>query len=352
MASSDWRDGEDRGSDRPRRPDRRELLSSFAPEGETGDHWISVHRPAMACRFSVTLAAADARHVPAARAALDEVDAIEARLTVFRETSELVGVNRRADREPVRVSGELFSVLERCRELHGETGGAFDPTSTPLSRCWGFLARQGRVPSAEEIASARSRVGMEHVVLDAAERTVVFAVPGVELNLGSVGKGWALDRIAEKLRWRGLRRALLGAGGSSFRGWGREEWRLALRPGGELLGELVVRDAAVGVSGAGEQRFEAGGRRFGHVLDPRTGEPATGVRSAAAVADDAATADALATALLVGGPALAARCCESRPGTMALLVLDEAPATLHVFGARGGARIEPAAGIAAVVTPA
>jgi thiamine biosynthesis lipoprotein len=134
--------------------------------------------------------------VPAVRAALDQVDALEAVLTLFRESSELVRVNREAAAGPVPVSPVLLSVLSRSAELHAATGGAFDPTSTPLSRAWGFLARQGREPSAEEIEAARERVGMERVVLDEAAGTVAFSRPGVELNLGSIGKGWALDQVA------------------------------------------------------------------------------------------------------------------------------------------------------------
>ena len=128
-----------------------------------------------------------------------------------------------------------------------------------------------------------------------------FAVPGVEIDFGAIGKGWALDRVAASLRVRGVARALLTAGGSSHRGWGGEAWELALRPGGEDLGLLRLRDAALGTSAAGEQHFEADGRRFGHVLDPRSGWPAEGVRSASVVTSEAAVADALSTAFLVGG---------------------------------------------------
>ena len=142
---------------------------------------------------------------------------------------------------------------------------------------------------------------MDKVALDDMGRTVRFAVPGVELNFGAVGKGWALDRIVASLRVRGVSRALLTAGGSSHRGWGGESWELALRPGGEELGLLRLRDAALATSASGEQHFEADGRRFGHVLDPRTGWPAEGVRSASVVTSEAAVADALSTAFLVGG---------------------------------------------------
>ncbi len=332
-------------SDEPRRIGRRALFGRLLPEAPEAGHWVKVHRTAMACRFEVTLPSEDVRHVDAARTALDEVDAIEDALTWFRDTSEVSRVNRAAATGPVAVGPSLFALLSLCRELHVATGGAFDPASTALFRCWGFLERRPRLPGEEEIAAARARAGMDKVVLDDMRRTIRFAVPGVELNFGAVGKGWALDRIVASLRVRGVGRALLTAGGSSHRGWGGESWELALRPGGEDLGLLRLRDAALGTSASGEQGFEAEGRRFGHVLDPRSGWPAEGVRSASVVTSEAAVADALSTAFLVGGPSLAGSFCAARPGTMALLVLEAEPREILVLGKRDGVVVEPANGV-------
>jgi thiamine biosynthesis lipoprotein len=332
-------------SDEPRRIGRRALFGRLLPRAPEDGHWVKVQRRAMASRFEVTLDSGDARHLDAARAALDEVDAIEDTLTWFRDASEVSRLNQDAARGPVPVSPPLFTLLSLCRELHAATGGAFDPASTALSRVWGFLDRRPRLPAAEEIAAARARSGMDKVALDDVGRTVRFTVPGVELNFGAVGKGWALDRIAASLRSRGVSRALLTAGGSSHRGWGGESWELGLRPGGEDLGLLRLRDAALGTSGSGEQHFEVEGRRFGHVLDPRRGWPAEGVRSASVVASEAAVADALSTAFLAGGPALAGPFCAARPGTMALLVVDARPREIVVLGQRDGVTVEPAAGV-------
>ena len=336
----------------PRRMGRRALFGRLLPRAAAGGHWVKAHRTAMACRFEVTLASEDARHLEAARAALDEVDKVEAALTWFRDTSEVSRVNRGAAAGPVAVGPSLLALLSLCRELHAATGGAFDPAATTLSRCWGFLERRPRLPTEEEIEAARARSGLDKVVVDGLSRTVRFAAPGVELNFGAVGKGWALDRVAATLRRRGPPRVLLTAGGSSHRGWGGEAWELALRPGGEELGRLRLHDAALGTSAAGEQHFEAGGKRYGHVLDPRSGWPAEGVRSASAVASEAAVADALSTAFLVAGPELAGPFCAARPGTMALLVTEARPRQILVFGRREGFTVEPAAGIRVVEAPA
>lgn len=339
-------------SEEPRRIGRRALFGRLLPASPEAGHWVKLHRTAMACRFEVTLPSEDARHADAARAALDEVDAIEDALSCYRPGSEVSRVNRDAAAGPVPVGPSLFALLSLCRELHAATAGAFDPASTALSRCWGFLERRPKLPAEEEIAEARARSGLHKVRTDGFGRTVRFEAPGVELNFGAVGKGWALDRVAATLRVRGVFRALLSAGGSSHRGWGGEAWELALRPRDEDLGLLRLRDAALGTSAAGEQHLEAGGKRYGHVLDPRTGWPAEGVRSASVVASEAAVADGLSTAFLVGGPALASPFCAARPGTMALLVLEAEPTEILVFGRRDGVRVEPAAGVRVIEVPA
>jgi thiamine biosynthesis lipoprotein len=299
----------------------------------------------MACRFEVTLASDEARHVEAARRALDEVDALEAALSWFRDSSELTKLNRAAALGPVTASPVLFALLEQCRELHAHTGGAFDPASTALSRAWGFLERRPRVPGEAELAAARAGSGMDKVELDTAARTVRFTAPGVELSFGAVGKGFALDRIAASLRAAGVARALVSAGGSSQRAWGGFDWELALEPGRRELGRLFLRDGALATSASGEQFFEADGRRYGHVLDPRSGRPAAGLRASSVVASEAAEADALSTAFLVAGPALAESLCRARPGTLALLVLDERPDEILQLGSRTGFRLEQAPGI-------
>ena len=310
-------------------------------------HWIRVHRVAMACRFEVLLDGGDAAHVDAARAALDEADRLEAALTVFRDTSEVSRVNREAGEGPVAVDGHLFTLLARCQDLHARTGGAFDITSTPLSRCWGFLKREGRLPAAEAIEAARGRVGMTGVALDAAARTVRFHRPGMELNLGSIGKGHALDRMAALMRDRGVSRALLSAGASSVvalggRGMG---WEIDIRSRQvekDRLARLVLEDGALATSGAGEQFFEVEGRRYGHVIDPRTGWPAAGVLSVSVVTAEAAVSDALSTAFLVGGLDLARPYCAAHRETLVLVTPDDGTERPVVLGAFAGARLEVA----------
>lgn len=322
---------------------RRSLLTLDLGRVAPVQRWVRAHRTIMACRFEVALPEEDARHVDAALEALDEADRLEAALTVFRDTSELSRINREAAAAPAPASQELFALLTRCQTLHAETDGAFDITSTPLSRRWGFLKRGNREPAACVAEAPTMVVGMNRVRLDPAMRTVSFAVPGIELNLGAIGKGHAVDRLGAVLRRRGVTRALVSAGGSSVlavggdgRGWTIDVTSPQLD---SRIARVRLRDAALGTSGAGEQYIVADGERHGHVFDPRTGRPSRGVLSASVVARDAETADALSTAFLVGGVDLARRYCRSHPQILALIRVDGTTAT-HVFGSCHGAQLE------------
>ncbi|HSL22447.1 MAG TPA: FAD:protein FMN transferase [Vicinamibacterales bacterium] len=301
----------------------------------------------MACRFEVVLPDADASSIGVARAVLDEADRVEAALSVFRADSAIAALNRGAAYGPLPVDGQLFRLLELCRELHARTGGLFDITSTPLSRCWGFLRRNGQVPGPQAIAEARECVGMDRVELDAIACSVGFRRAGVELNLGAIGKGYALDRMGDQLRRQGVAHALLSAGGSSVLavGGGAAGWhvdiasRLTTR---RRIASLRLRGASLGSSGAGEQYVDVNGVRYGHVLDPRTGWPAAGVLSASVVSDRAALADALSTAFLVGGVDIAARYCAAHPRTLALIIPDDTNQHALMFGEHPGATLEGA----------
>jgi thiamine biosynthesis lipoprotein len=321
---------------------RQALAFDFEAAPPEADYWIRVHKTAMACRFEIVLSGEDGRHIGLAQQALERVERLEAQLSVFRADSEVTRLNASAARTAVPVEAGLLSLLRLSHELSRRTEGAFDITSTPLSRCWGFLRRQGRLPSDAEIEAARAVVGMRHVELDAGR--VLFRRDGVELNFGGIGKGYALDCAGRLLRAGGVRQALLSAGRSSVLAVGG-------RSGGFLvdvvspqarapLARLRLRDAALGTSGAGVQYAEVDGRRYGHVIDPRSGRPSSGVLSASVVASDAATADGLSTAFLVGGLALAERYCSAHPGVLALITLDDGSERPHRVGEHPGAAVE------------
>lgn len=327
-----------------RRWSRRAFLSGLSPQGSPGPNaWIRVSRRAMACTFEVTIASEDVADLPAARAALDNIDRSEDQLTIFRDTSAVAEINRRAAAEPVAIDDALFDLLRECVDIYRTTGGTFDITTTPLSRIWGFLQREGRLPSCEAIAAARMSVGLDAIRLDESSRTVRFTRKGVELNLGAIGKGFALDRAAGDMRARGVTHALLSAGRSSLLALGRRGegwWIEVMSPGtGRQLAEVWLGDVALGTSGAGEQFVEVDGVRYGHVIDPRSGSPTSGILSSTVIADRAATADALSTAFFIGGIPLARDYCSSHPRVLALITPDGQRAPT-VIGYHPGARVE------------
>jgi thiamine biosynthesis lipoprotein len=290
-------------------------------------YWLHLSRAAMACKFEITLPAELSHQLDAANAALDAIDALEDQLTIFRDTSELATINRDAAAGPVAVETQLFTLLQLCQTLHQQTEGAFDITSTPLSRVWGFLRRAGRLPTPDELISARALVGMDKVALGPKMKTVRFTQPGLSLNLGGIGKGYALDRVASDLYGAGVDTALLSAGASSLRALGAgpdgDGYRVGVRDPFDhkrRYGTITLRNNALGVSGAGEQFFECEGRRYGHIIDPRTGWPTEGRALVAVTAPSATLADALATAFFVGGRALAERYIQRHPDVGVVLL--------------------------------
>lgn len=309
---------------------RRALLSlpRSRPSAADGGYWLHLARSAMACRFEITLPSELGHHLSAAKDALDTVDALEEQLTIFRDSSELQRINRDGAQGPVVVEERLYQLLTECERLWRLTEGAFDITSTPLSRVWGFLRRQGRVPTEEELAAARASVGMQHVHLDPAAQTVSFDQPGVSLNLGSIGKGYALDRVAEQMSEAGVPTALLTSGSSSIFALGAghdgQGFEVGIRDPFDhtrRYGTVRLTSEALGVSGIGEQWFDHEGRRFGHIMDPRSGWPVEGRALVAVVAGTAALADALATAFFVGGLEIVKRYLAAHPD-VSVVVID------------------------------
>ena len=313
--------------------ERRDFLTGVTSPPRTVSEglWLHVSRPAMACRFEVTFPDSERRGVEAAQRALEHVDRIESQLTVFRETSEVSRLNRTAANEPVQVTKSLFALLKLSRDLYDATHGTFDITSGPLSQAWGFLRRAGRIPDAAEIEHARHLVGCTKIHLHEPSGTVKFEHSGVMVNFGSIGKGYALDRVAHAIRPK-LRSALISAGSSSMRALGtgapgQRGWVLGIRDprhAGKRIAIVHLRDASLSTSGHEEQFFEFEGRRYGHIIDPRTGVPAEGISGVTVIHRSAAVADALATAFYVGGIDVTRSYCESHPGTLAIVLASGA----------------------------
>jgi thiamine biosynthesis lipoprotein len=315
---------------------------------------VTLARHAMATRFEIVLHGDDPVALRAAgEEALDEIDRLENRLSLYRPGSEIAQLNARAAREPVLVTPELFALLQHAQQLHVETGGAFDITIAPLVRCWGFMGANGKMPSTGELAAARERVGMQHVQLDASTRTVRFTRDGVMLDLGAIGKGYAVGQAAEILQAAGVASALIHGGTSTVYAIGQppdaDSWKVAIEsppatgrssaftalspshpPEGGTPNELPavgLRDEAMSVSAVWGRSFVADGQLLGHVIDPRTGQPVNRALLAAVALASATETDALSTALLVLGAEGRDFISKLRPG-MRTLVLTESAGSL------------------------
>jgi thiamine biosynthesis lipoprotein len=281
----------------------------------------------MGVETRVVLYARDDRSArAAARAAFDRVAALEDIMSDYRPASEV----RRLARRPgdwVPVSREFFAVLARAVDVAQASDGAFDPTVAPVVALWRAARRSGLLPDSAALDSARALVGWRRLALDSARRRVRLETPGMQLDLGGIAKGYILQEALAELGRRGVRQALLEAGGDIVVGDappGRAGWTIET-PGADSAvarrAASLVR-AAVATSGPTAQFVEIGGVRYSHVVDPRTGLGLTNGYAATVIAPDGATADALATALTVRGPQRAAELLTRYSGVFASVRLS------------------------------
>ncbi len=330
---------------------RRDFLSvspasSFAPllpadpDRPADYNLLRVSRRAMATTFEVAIPYGHPHALEAATEALDLIDDLEDQLTIYRDDSEVSRLNATAAHGTVVVEQNLFDLLALSASLTNDTADTFDIATGALIKAWGFYRREGRVPTAPERQDAMAATGTRHLMLDAATRSVKFRRHGLEINLGAIGKGYALDRAAQLLQsrwWIGS--ALLHGGGSSVYALGHPPddvrgWPVAVRhpwDDGRTLGTVRVRDGGFATSAATFQHFIYNGQKLGHLIDPRTGWPATGTASASVIAPTAAEADAISTAFFVLGATAAEEFSRTRPH-LSGIVLSDGDDVPRVFG--------------------
>lgn len=266
---------------------------------------VRLARHAMATRFEFVLRGRDPVQLRAAgEEALAEISRLDRRLSFYNSTSELCRINRSAAMGPVSIPPDVFDLLTTARHMWELSGGAFDPTVAPLMRCWGFVGGSGGLPDENCLSNAQKVTGMSHVLLDSEEKTVQFVREGVELDLGGIAKGHALDEAASILIDCGVENALLHGGTSSILALGTSfdglPWKVGiLLDGQQSIGSVELQNSSLSVSAVSGKAFKEGELLYGHVIDPRTDRPSMGARLAAVVAKTATHADALSTAALV-----------------------------------------------------
>lgn len=277
---------------------------------------------AMATTFEVFILYEDSHYaLHAAQAAFDRLDELEQELSRYVENSDISRINNLAAGQSLRIGLDTFECLRLSQRVHAETNGAFDITVGSLMSCWLNRDKTLRVPSKEELTHARQRTGMGLLKLDESQYTVELFRDGVQIDLGGIGKGYAIDKMAELLCDWSIEVALIHGGYSTALGIGlpRETkgWPVTLSNPHNLkqrLAGLCLRNQAL--SGSGVQK----GR---HIIDPRRQEPVKGSSAAWACASDAATADALSTAFMVMSPDEINQYCSCHPNVLAMVILEE-----------------------------
>lgn len=289
--------------------------------------WVSSEEAIMGTAIRVEFwndNAADRRAADAAiGAVMGEMRRIDAAMSPFKPDSELSRINRDAARAPVPVSEEMFTLLARAIEFSKLTDGAFDITFAAVGSLFDY--RNGTRPSAGQLAAAREAIGWQHLELDPRARTVRFARVGMRIDLGGFAKGYAVDNGAAILKARGVRHAIVTAGGDSRIVGDRRgrPWTIGIRHprrAGEVIALLPLEDVALSTSGDYERYFEADGVRYHHVIDPRTGNSPDHVHSVSIIAPDGLTSEALSKCVFVLGVERGLEVVERFPGVDGVVV--------------------------------
>ena len=260
---------------------------------------------------------------PLLAAGMAEFDRIEAWMSTYREDSEISRVNRLAAREPVKVSAELFEVVRKSLELSVVSGGAFDITFDSVGKLYDF--RAGVRPDAAAIRKALPDINYRHVVLDPVASTIRFTKEGTRINLGGIGKGYSCDRVADVLRRSGVGSGRVNAGGDTRLIGTREgrPWMIGIRdPDADdrWVTRLALEDEALSTAGDYERYFDEDGVRYHHIINPKTGDSARGVRSVTVIGPDATMTDGLDNAVFILGLERGLALIDATPGYAAVVI--------------------------------
>jgi thiamine biosynthesis lipoprotein len=311
------------------RPSAQNRCNPPDAAAESRPVFVRVHR-AMATGFTVHIEGDEEdRALACFESVREEIDRVEQTFSRFRASAEIARINREAATAPVVTDPEVFNMLAAALEMSRRTDGVFDATIGPLTRAWGFSSRSPKFPTETELQAARALVGWRQVELDPEVRSVHFSQPGVELDLGAMAKGYAVDCALDVMAASEVE-GLVDAGSSSMAATAGAS--AALRSiaiahpldGARVLGEVRLQGRALATSGVRQQSFVHDGLRFSHLLDPTRNEIAAHrVLQTTLLAPSATVADALSTALFLLGPERGRRALERFDDCSALWILED-----------------------------
>jgi FAD:protein FMN transferase len=306
------------------------VAQGFSPAAPRPAKTVSASRLSMGSTLQLTACTTDAA---AAKAAFDEVFAEFARLeklmSTWIATSDVSRINRDAGVHPVAVSADVRDVLKTARAMSGWTAGKFDVTFGALAGLWKFDHDQdGVIPDMSEVRRRLPLIDYRAIQIDDSAGTAFLARAGMSIHLGGIGKGYAVDRGADILRRRGIRDFMIQSGGDIYVAGAKDgrPWRLAIQDpraaANHAFAQLDLSDGTFSTSGDYERSFIRNGRRYHHILDPATGEPARGTRSVTIVSNRAVLADGLSTGVFILGPAKGMALIERLPDVEGVIVSD------------------------------
>lgn len=283
----------------------------------------------MGSRFDVTIAAADSltaeRHI---NQVIDEIVRIEQLISDWKPDSQISEINRNAGIRPVKVSREVFDLTKRAVFFSEITDGAFDISSAAMERIWKFDGSMERLPSQEQLLKAIEKVGYQHIILNEKDTTVYLEKAGMKIGFGATGKGYAADRGRAVMQQLGVQAGIVNASGD-LAAWGTQPdgspWKIGIThpfKRGTYAGIIALTNGAVTTSGDYEKFILIEGKRYAHIINPKTGMPATGLTSATVVGPSAEMANGFSTSLMVLGSKKGRALLRSYPEYACLLITD------------------------------
>ncbi|NVJ89598.1 MAG: FAD:protein FMN transferase [Flavobacteriaceae bacterium] len=284
------------------------LLFLFSILGCTAQQPYKRTLKLMGSRFDITVTANDSiqanKYIDTAVA---EISRIEKLISSWDANSQTSEINRYAGIKPVKVDKELFDLIERAIGISKLTDGAFDISYASMDRIWKFDGSMTKMPSKEEITASVEKVGYQNIILDKKNSTVFLKLKGMKIGFGAIGKGYAADKAKSLLISKGVSSGIINASGD-MNTWGKQpngnEWKVAITnpmDKNKVFALLPITNVAVVTSGNYEKYVNFNGKRYTHIIDPRTGYPSTGIISVTVFAPKAELADALATSVFVMG---------------------------------------------------
>ncbi len=304
------------------------LLTTCAPVWAQGQKHHKVVK-LMGSRFEITAIHPDAQTAwNGINAGIAEITRIEMLISSWDPDSQTSDINKNAGIKPVKVDRELFDLIKRGMRISELTNGAFDMSYASMDRIWKFDGSMKELPKAKIVAKAASKIGYKNIILNEAEQTVFLKEKGMKIGFGAIGKGYAAQKAKEKMKMMGIAGGVVNAAGDLI-AWGKDEGNKDFKVGiadpgqkDKVMSWLVVDNGAVVTSGDYERFAMFNGKRFAHIIDPRTGYPTTGIKSVTIICPNPELADALSTSVFVLGQSEGLQLINQLKGIECLIITD------------------------------